>query len=512
MGLFQKNRKHTVRDKNEFIQKLKSYIDNEDRRVLNEDFFEWKVKNWNTLSDNNFSPKFTIVEVKNERIKDDNFAHVTTKIVMFIRNPYDYKKYHCQVSSFENFNKYHNSVNFNLIKRSDLFPVDGNSLLENNKGTVGVYIRTYFYDKDNLLEEIKWKEEYKEDQQVKEYFWEWKMIEIWKILEGIPVHSPKFMIDNKEWIIKLNSDYKYSESSFFININVINIDKEPSTNNKYTQSKMIVYIRNCSDYSCYNYGICNSRNGISFKLPKNISGYIGSDFNKTPIERNQFMIGVYLYTSIDIKKKFLDKIKNCIHDENRIVEGKGHFELPIDQWNQLSDGVISTEYTVCDHKWQLELFPNGLGTSTRNRNFVTTRLKNIDSNLDDFTHICVKKVFYIRNSKDYFCYKLGDDESLTYYSKNYNAKGCKLIEHINLYTERGNTNHSIIENNSCVVGVYFRIYKYEHECYKNEMKYSLCNENREVRGNGFYEWNIENWNQLFNEDFSSIFNAANYSW
>jgi len=105
-------------------------------------------------------------------------------------------------------------------------------------------------------------------------------------------------------ILKLNSNYMHSESTFFLKVNAINVDRGERENNlyhtKYTKSKMIVYIRNSLDYSCYCYGICHPRSGVTFIFPKKSPGYLGASI-KTPIENNNCTIGIYLRTSFNVK-------------------------------------------------------------------------------------------------------------------------------------------------------------------------------------------------------------------
>lgn len=53
----------------------------------------------------------------------------------------------------------------------------------------------------------------------------------------------------------------------------------------------------------------------------------------------------------------------------------------------------------------MELYPFGIDEF--NNDFVSVRLKSIDANSDYSTHLCIKKVFYVRNYyDDYTCYYL----------------------------------------------------------------------------------------------------------
>lgn len=50
-----------------------------------------------------------------------------------------------------------------------------------------------------MLDEIKFKGEAKEGEIVNESYYEWKMTQGWELAEGLPIHSPKFIMDSKEW-------------------------------------------------------------------------------------------------------------------------------------------------------------------------------------------------------------------------------------------------------------------------------------------------------------------------
>jgi len=47
-------------ERKEVINKIESLIQNEGLEILNEGYYEWKIKNWKQLSDKKCSPEFTI--------------------------------------------------------------------------------------------------------------------------------------------------------------------------------------------------------------------------------------------------------------------------------------------------------------------------------------------------------------------------------------------------------------------------------------------------------------------
>lgn len=68
----------------------------------------------------------------------------------------------------------------------------------------------------------------------------------------------------------------------------------------------------------------------------------------------------------------------------------------------------------------MELLYNNSGEN--NFDFVKVNLANVNSNIDDFTHIRIKKVFYIRNCNDYSCFKLKGKNGIFNNNKNENIK------------------------------------------------------------------------------------------
>jgi len=46
----------------------------------------------------------------------------------------------------------------------------------------------------------------------------------------------------------------------------------------------------------------------------------------------------------------------------------------------------------------------------------------------------------------------------------------------------------------------------------NILKNITNNENMAVKNDGFYEWNIDNWNELSNKYYSPEFDIGNYKW
>jgi len=45
-----------------------------------------------------------------------------------------------------------------------------------------------------------------------------------------------------------------------------------------------------------------------------------------------------------------------------------------------------------------------------------------------------------------------------------------------------------------------------------ELRRKIIDEDKEIESEGFYEWEIENWDNLSDKEFSPIFNIADRKW
>jgi len=143
----------------------------------------------------------------------------------------------------------------------------------------------------------------------------------------------------------------------------------------------------------------------------------------------------------------------------------------------------------------LEIYPNGVDTFYKGN--ISTYL-NRNNEKDDYSvHIAVNRVFFIRNYYDTYCYKAASNNyifnnsnsnkifintkknyyfifififiyfnsilalPIEYLGKSvYTSGHPNLISKSQLYSNIGN-NKCILENNKCVFGVYFQVYKTE---------------------------------------------------
>jgi len=148
--------------KNELI----SSINNENQVIQGNDFYEWKIENWNYIYYKTSSPEFKIdnykwkliiypygekensqnfvtVKLQNLDIKNTN-AVINAKIIFFIKginnNCYTMKGF----PTFVNFQKNSDCFGLDLIERNSTISNDKNkTFIENNECIIGVYIRIY---------------------------------------------------------------------------------------------------------------------------------------------------------------------------------------------------------------------------------------------------------------------------------------------------------------------------------------------------------------------------------
>ncbi|OUM60097.1 hypothetical protein PIROE2DRAFT_14223, partial [Piromyces sp. E2] len=115
----------------------------------------------------------------------------------------------------------------------------------------------------------------------------------WELMEGLTVCSPKFIMDSKEWTLKLTSNYKDLGSYYNVHIEIQNSDSD-TFNSNYINRRFVIYVRNRTDYSCFSYGVCHPKSGVSFSFPKNV-------IDISPMEGKVCVVGVYLRSTYDNK-------------------------------------------------------------------------------------------------------------------------------------------------------------------------------------------------------------------
>ncbi|ORX48997.1 hypothetical protein BCR36DRAFT_398031 [Piromyces finnis] len=160
-------------------------------------------------------------------------------------------------------------------------------------------------------------------------------------------------------------------------------------------------------------------------------------------------------------KEFIEILKNNLTDTNHELVGDYFYEWKIENWSKISNEtcVCSPYFEAYGHRWKLELYPKGVDDFYNE--YVSLYL-NRDNEKDDCgVHIPVNRVFFIRNYNDKYCYRSAT-LPIEYLSKSIPSCGHpNLIKKTELFTKTQYSNKPLIENNKCIVGVYFQIYKKE---------------------------------------------------
>ncbi|OUM60102.1 hypothetical protein PIROE2DRAFT_14228 [Piromyces sp. E2] len=342
-------------------------VNEENREIISEGFYEQNIAVQYISSNNEYtkcteisdkkwelkinkSGEYINLDIKNIDVDNDAFIHISSKIIVYVRNIYD----------------------INYYRYIDLYDnVNNNNILEYNKCIIGVYIRLYKYEEKDFLEEMKKIKERKDSNfRVKNGSFEWIMNK--KVFIDKNVFSPKFRIGNQECLLKIDADKNK------VTVKIIDFNTGSVINNLKCRSS--IYIRKYSDFSYYS---CVDKVNFTIDISLKSQNHI--------LEKDKCVIGIYLQYVYYIK-------------DQRIPEYEGSFEWKIENWNQLSHVEISPEFVIANHKWILELYPQD--TNEFNLDFVSVRLKNVDDIFDYFTHIYLKKIIYIRNCYDYNCYYL----------------------------------------------------------------------------------------------------------
>ncbi|ORX81441.1 hypothetical protein BCR32DRAFT_268290 [Anaeromyces robustus] len=155
----------------EYINRLKNLIKDNNEEILDEGFYEWKIYNWSDLKIFEASPTFDMggytwkialllngysdgyenyvsIYLGNHDVEKDDSLNVYADFVFSINN---YKDYSCckieNTTKIECFNQNNNEHHFpKFIKQKDLFVKNkksNKSIVEDNKAIINVYLRIY---------------------------------------------------------------------------------------------------------------------------------------------------------------------------------------------------------------------------------------------------------------------------------------------------------------------------------------------------------------------------------
>jgi len=417
---------------------------------------------------------FISFSLNNMNVNDENEnskLHICINDIRYVRNYYDDSCIKYEVNTDNMY--YNKNISCNgycqFIEKSKLFYINENinkPLIENNKCIFGVYLRIYEYDKETYLDEFQdlIDMNYGCKEGIGYGSYEWK-IENWNQLSD-KEFSSEFKIDNHKWKLELhpNNDHNdEDDSNKFVSLYLRSEDVNNDLTNICTQA--IYYIKNYKNFSYIHYEISpfryyNKENyswGKEFFIKKSELFKKDNKYNISLIENNKCVIGVFLQTFKFEKVNYIDEIKNIIFDEEKILKNEGLYEWEIKNCNQLSDLECSPEFIVDEYKWKLELLQNG---DNEDGNHI---IKLINLDIKNKELIETKIVFYIRNYKNPNNFiTFGFDQSFNF-TKNQAICESSEFKKLDLFERNNNSGISIIENNKCVLGVYFRIYGEEEE-------------------------------------------------
>jgi hypothetical protein len=163
--------------KEHYLMKLKELIKNDNIKedeIIGEDYYEWVIKDWNKLEDEEYCPEFTAgnhrwkillcpngdceeekdyvsiylycLDVENEKFPEN--SHICANFIFSIRNYNDYSSYNSKKSpNLDYFGKNNNGIGYTqFIKKSELQLKNekyNTPIIENGKTVIGAYIRVY---------------------------------------------------------------------------------------------------------------------------------------------------------------------------------------------------------------------------------------------------------------------------------------------------------------------------------------------------------------------------------
>jgi len=216
----------------------------------------------------------------------------------------------------------------------------------------------------------------------------------------------------------------------------------------------------------------------------------------------------------EIKEQCINELKKVLVEnslssiDNYEVKEEDYFEWEIHDFENFvnsGDDITSPEFSLCGYKWDVQLY-SYFGS------FIIY-LQNKDIKSSD-EHICVKTVISFRNCNDTSKFKASTSSLYSFSNTNWDHySGYKTEISEKEYEEFLNP---LIENDKIMVGVYMRIYNNDKLVnHINEIKDLIKLEDNyyEIKGENYYEWAIENWEDI--ESYSSLspnFNIGGYEW
>ncbi|OUM59886.1 hypothetical protein PIROE2DRAFT_14471 [Piromyces sp. E2] len=233
---------------------------------------------------------------------------------------------------------------------------------------------------------------------------------------------------------------------------------------------------------------------------------------KSLLENNKIIVGAFICTFKYEKEQYIEELQSMIKDDNHNIINDIFFEWKIENWSNLQNDEFSNEFEVRNNKWKILLNPNGYDDKIDD-DYISVYLKNIDANKNISNHIYAKCLLAIRNYNDYSCFYTDGETKYDHYHKyNDSCNWDQFIKRKEFNKISINSNKSLIEDSKTVISTYIRLYKYEKEQYLEELKNFINDNGNEIINDGYYEWNIDEWNKLQNNNLSEEFEIGNHKW
>ncbi|ORX45363.1 hypothetical protein BCR36DRAFT_116834 [Piromyces finnis] len=191
---------------------------------------------------------------------------------------------------------------------------------------------------------------------------------------------------------------------------------------------------------------------------------------------------------------------------------ESYYEWKIENWSKLQHLEWSPMFMAGGYQWKIKLWPNGYGNIKKK---VSIFLENVNTIREKTTHICVKFILTFRNYNNY-SYHSSYVSSISYYNNNKKDFGnLKFIDKNDLFS-KDQSKISLIKDDKVIVGAFIRIYKYNRkdqyiEELKSLIKYDKRKTNK-IISEGYYEWEIENWNKIEDIKYGPEFLIGKFKW
>ncbi|ORX78580.1 hypothetical protein BCR32DRAFT_294960 [Anaeromyces robustus] len=453
-----------------------------------------------------------------EKDEYDDKNNYVFKFIPYVFNLNDYKcvKYKnpilCQDSRDRKFKVY------KLISDKGLFKFrnDSNkSIEENNKAGFGVYINIYKNPDDFDIEKDKYINKLNKliydggDYIINKGYYEFPLE--WKNICNLDkVVSPIFEICDHRWVMEIYPKGIDENSCNFVSVYIkcLDFDKDIFL---HICSKFIFTLDQPSFYS----------NGASrlfiYNEQNNSFGY--DAFYKRDELSPKSKIGAYVRTYRYLKEYYYKERKELQRNINYIINDEIYQEWEIQNWSNIKNEEIlySPEFEANNQKLRMVLYPNG---NNSKKNYMSLYL--INSEIEDrsenekYHHICLELIMFIRHKHDY-SYFYSKLLPLGFFRNDNKIIGWdNFINEIYLSKSRiENKNEVLVEKQKFIISSSIRFFDYNEEIYINELKSMIMNTNysdKDILDEGFYEWKIQNWDQINNYKSSPDFVVGNNNW